>query len=91
MKTKQLKQSEALQRIEVRIKFWETVEKIPDEPTILGVSAVGYNDWKNIRFIHNKVYKQNHSVLAAHQSLATGKIKTLNRDAANLRRKLGWN
>jgi hypothetical protein len=91
MKTKQLKQSEALERIERRIIFWQKVEACNNEEQILEYSAQDYNDWKCLFFVKKQVFTLGKSVLAAHHLLATGKLKTLNRDAANLRKKLGWN
>lgn len=89
MKTKQQKQSEALQRIERRIQWWEHQQTDP----VLGDSMDTFMELSNKdnAFVWNEMLTPGVPQYAAVAKLATGKLKSLNRDAANLRKKLGWN
>lgn len=84
MKTKHLKRSEALQRIEQRINRWGL---IPYE--VANVDIQAYGDFSNadVEFIRAETLDEH---VRLTKLLADRKIKSLNRDAANLRRKLGY-
>lgn len=89
MKTIHIKRSEALQRIERRITWWEYQQSDP----VLGDSMDTFMELSNRdnAFVWNEMLTPGVPQHTAVAKLATGKIKTLNRDAANLRKKLGWN
>lgn len=70
--------------------MWQRIEACNNEEQILEHSAQDYNDWKCLFFVKKQVFTHSKTVIEAHQLLASGKLKSLNRDAANLRKKLGY-